>query len=221
MGGGAAGVHRVTKVQIAGVNPDVLTLSGQSMEKVMRVAFAALAALVLSLAGWAPPAEAQRAPQGSYLGSCGGVVVRGDNLSATCRKRDGGEQRSEISGFRRCTGDIGNDNGVLHCNFPGGPVWGVVTSRGGPPAPAYVPQAPAPAYVPQAPAYAPPPAYAPAPGYARPPSGWEQARWERCRHLHERAEELRYRRDHTYDPQERERIQYRLGRTRAELDNCR
>lgn len=181
----------------------------------MRLAFAAAASLVLVTAAWSTPAEAQRPPQGSYLGSCVGVVVRGDNLAATCRKRDGGEQRSEISGYRRCTGDIGNDNGVLHCNFPGGPVWGVVTSRGGPPAPAYVPQAPA--YVPPAPAYVP----APAPGYVAPPSGWEAARWERCRHLHQRVEELRYRREHTYDPQERERIQYQLGRARGELEGCR
>jgi hypothetical protein len=183
------------------------------MEKSMKSAFAALAALVLAATGWSPSAEAQRAPSGSYLGSCGGVVVRGDNLAATCRKHDGGEQRSEISGFRRCTGDIGNENGVLHCNFPGGPVWGVVIGRGGPPAPAYVP--PAPDYVPPAPAYVPPPAY------GAPPMGWERARWERCHHLHERAEELRARREQTYDPQEREQIQYRLRQTRAELERCR
>jgi hypothetical protein len=178
----------------------------------MRLAFAALATLLLGAANWSAPAEAQRTPQGSYLGSCTGVVVRGDTLSATCRKRDGGEQRSTISEIRRCTGDIGNDNGVLHCNFPGGPVWGVVTGRGGPPAPAYVPPAPA---------YAPPPAYAPGPRHAAPPSEWEQARWERCRHLYERVEELRERRERTYDPQERERIQYRLGRARGELEGCR
>jgi hypothetical protein len=176
------------------------------MEKSMKSAFAALAALLLAATGWSPSAEAQRAPSGSYLGSCGGVVVRGDNLAATCRNRDGGEQRSEISGFRRCTGDIGNENGVLHCNFAGGPVWGVVIGRGGPPAPAYVPPAPA---------------YAPPPAYGAPPADWERARWERCHHLHERVEELRARREQTYDPQERERIQYRLGRTRAELERCR
>ena len=178
----------------------------------MKLGFAALAALMLTAAGWSPPAEAQRAPQGSYLGSCGSVVVRGDNLAATCRKQDGTEQRSEISGFHRCTGDIGNANGVLHCNFPGGPVWGVVTGRGGPPAPAYVPQAPA---------YAPPPAFAPGPRYAAPPAGWEQARWQRCHQLYERVEELRERREHAHDPQERERIQYRLGRARGELESCR
>jgi hypothetical protein len=168
----------------------VLTLSAaeKKKEEVMKLAFAAFAALLLGATGWSPPAEAQRAPQGSYLGSCVGVVVRGDNLAATCRKPDGTEQRSQISGFRRCTGDIGNANGVLHCNFPGGPVWGVVTGRGGPPAPAYVSRAPA--YV--------PPAYAPAPGYVPPPAGWEQAHWQRCRHLHERVEELRDRREHTY-----------------------
>ena len=191
----------------------MFTLSGQRMEKTMRFAFAAVAALMLAATGWSPPAEAQRAPQGSYLGSCAGVVVRGDNLAATCRRHDGGEQRSEISGFHRCTGDIGNENGVLHCNFAGGPVWGVVIGRGGPPAPAYVP--PVPAYVPAAPAYVPPPVY------GAPPVGWERARWERCHHLHERVEELRARREQTYDPQERERIQYRLGRTRAELEHCR
>ena len=138
--------------------------------------------------------------------------MRGDNLAATCRKQDGGEQRSEISGFRRCTGDIGNDNGVLHCNFPGGPVWGVVTGRGGPPAPAYVP--PGAGLRTAA-------GLCPGPRYAAPPAGWEQARWKRCRHLYERVEELRERREHTYDPQERERIQYRLGRARAELEGCR
>jgi hypothetical protein len=212
MGCAGASVHAGTKVQIAGVNRGMLTLSRQRMEKTMRLALAAVAALVVAATGWSAPAEAQRAPSGSYLASCVDVVARGDNLSATCRKRDGREQRSQISGYRRCTGDIGNDNGVLHCNFPGGPVWGVVTSRGGPPAPAYVPQAPA---------YVPPPAYAPAPGYAPPPAGWEQARWERCRHLQERVQELRYRREHTYDPQERERIQYRLGRARGELESCR
>jgi len=169
--------------------------------------------LVCVATGWPPAAEAQRAPQGSYLGSCVEVVVRGDNLSANCPKRDGGHQRSAISGYRKCTGDIGNDNGVLHCNFPGGPVWGVVTGRAGPPAPAYVP--PAPAYVPPAPGYAPPPAYGGA------PAGWERARWERCHHLYQRVEELRERREHTYDPQERERIQYRLGRARGELESCR
>ena len=177
----------------------------------MRLAFAALAAVLLAATGWSPPAQAQRTPQGSYLNSCAGGVVRGDNLAATGRRQDGREQRSEISGFRRCTGDIGNADGVLHCNSPGGPVWGVVTGRGGPPAPAYVPQAPA---------YAPPPAYAPGPRYAAPPAGWEQARWQRCRHLYERVEELRERREHTYDPQERERIQYRLGRARGELEGC-
>ena len=113
---------------------------------------AAVAALLLAATGGWQPAQAQRAPQGSYLGSCVNVVVRGDNVVATCRKQDGGEQRSEICGFPRCTGDIGNDNGVLHCNFAGGPVWGVVAGRGGPPAPAYV---------------APAPAYAPGPAYAR------------------------------------------------------
>jgi hypothetical protein len=178
----------------------------------MRLAIAALTALVLAATGWSPPAEAQRAPQGSYLGSCTGVVVRGDNLAATCRRQDGAEQRSEITGFHRCTGDIGNANGVLHCNFPGGPVWGVVTGRGGPPAPAYVPQRPA---------YEPPPAYAPGPRYAAPPAGWEQSRWQRCHQLYERVEELRERREHAYDPQERERIQYRLGRARGELESCR
>ena len=177
----------------------------------MKIALPGLAALLLAAAGWLQPAQAQRAPQGSYLSSCGGVVARGDNLAATCRTRDGDEQRSELAGVRRCTGDISNDHGVLHCNFAGGPVWGVKIGRaGGLPPAAVIPP----------PAYAPAPAYVP-PGYGAPPAGWEHARWERCRHLHERAEELRNRREHTYDPQERERIQYRLGQTRAELDRCR
>jgi hypothetical protein len=212
MGCDRPSVHAVAKVQIAGVNRRVFPLSSiEPEENDMKIAWPGItAALLLAATGWQQPAQAQRAPQGSYLGSCSGVVARGDNLAATCRRRDGGEQRSELSGFRRCTGDIGNDNGVLHCNFAGGPVWGVVVGRAGPPPAAVVPP----------PAYVPAPAYVP-PVYSAPPAGWERARWERCRHLHERVEELRARREHTYDPRERERISYRLGQARAELERCR
>ena len=144
--------------------------------------------LLLGGSGGMQPAAAQGAPGGSYLGSCGDVAVRGDRLAATCRRRAGREQRSEISGFRRCVGDIGNDNGVLHCNFPGGPVWGQVVARPGPPAPAY----------------------APPPAYGGSPRGGERAHFERCRELRHRIDELRDRRDQARDPGERSRLEFRL-----------
>ena len=45
--------------------------------------------------------------------------MEGDTLVARCRTRDGGEQRSALSGVNRCVGDIGNSNGSLACNFGG------------------------------------------------------------------------------------------------------
>jgi len=148
------------------------------------------ALLLLAVAGWAQPSAAQGAPPGSYLGSCTNVSVRGDRLGATCRRRDGREQRVELFGFQRCVGDIGNNNGLLQCNTPGGIMYGQVVARGGPPAPAPAPYG------------APPPAY----GY-RGPQG---AGWERCQQLDQRVEELRYRRDQAWDPGERANLDGRL-----------
>jgi hypothetical protein len=171
-------------------------------EGLMKIVLPGAGALLLIVAcGWMQPAQAQGVPQGSYLGSCTNVSARRDALAATCRKTDGREQRSQINGYRRCVGDIGNDNGVLRCNFPGGPVWGQVTER---------------------PGSAPAPYGAPPPGYGyRDQSG--PSHWERCQQLDRRVDELRYRRDQTYDPEERSRIDYRLRRTRDERrrEGCR
>src|SRR5215472_18370320 len=59
-------------------------------------------------------------PQGSCLQTCTDVRVQGDALVATCRTADRREQRSSLAGFKRCIGDIGNNNGVLECNFASG-----------------------------------------------------------------------------------------------------
>ena len=85
----------------------------------MKMVSGVLAAVVLAGLGWSLPAQAQGLPQGTYLQSCSGARMEGDTLVARCRTRDGGEQRSALSGVNRCVGDIGNSNGSLACNFGG------------------------------------------------------------------------------------------------------
>ena len=65
-------------------------------------------------------AQAQGTPQGSYLQTCTDIRIEGNALSATCRGTDNRKQRSSLAGFQRCVGDIGNNNGVLQCNFADG-----------------------------------------------------------------------------------------------------
>jgi hypothetical protein len=65
-------------------------------------------------------AQAQGTPQGSYLQTCTDVRIEGNALSATCRGTGNRKQRSSLAGFQRCAGDIGNNNGVLQCNFADG-----------------------------------------------------------------------------------------------------
>src|SRR5712691_7099161 len=79
----------------------------------MKIVLTALAGLLL--AGFTWSAQAQGIPQGSYLKSCNGARVEGDTLVARCRTTDGREERSSLAGVNRCTGDIGNNNGVLQC----------------------------------------------------------------------------------------------------------
>jgi hypothetical protein len=108
-----------------------------------------------------------------------------------------------------CAGDIGNNNGQLVCNGgqPAAPV----------PPPAR--QAQAPGY--PAPGYAPAPGY-PAPGYGPPPRyGEERGYRERCEGLRHEEHELRDRLAYTPYGEERERLQYRLGRIQAERERCR
>ena len=86
-----------------------------------------LAAALLAASGWAMPAQAQGVPGGSYLRSCTGAHLERGTLVARCRTGEGYEQRTALDRVRRCVGDIGNENGVLVCNFPDGqPVYGQV-----------------------------------------------------------------------------------------------
>jgi len=96
----------------------------------MKTRIGILGGLLLAALCWVEPAAAQGLPQGSYLRSCNGVSLQGDNLIATCRRADGREQRTSLAGVHRCVGDIGNMNGNLSCNYGGGAA---------PPAPAYGP----------------------------------------------------------------------------------
>jgi len=108
-----------------------------------------------------------------------------------------------------CVGDIGNNNGQLVCN--GG--------RPATPAPPPPREAQAPGY--PAPGYAPGPGY-PAPGYGPPPRyGEEHGYRERCEGLRHEEHELRDRLAYTPYGEERERLQYRLGRVQAERERCR
>ncbi len=182
----------------------------------MKIAWEALAALLLAGIGWASPAHAQGMPQGSYLRSCTNAAMQGDSLIATCRRADGREERSALAGVRRCVGDIGNNNGVLQCSVQGGGTMrGQVMAepgRGREPGPGYGRE--------------PGPGPAAGPGYGRPaygapPPGWERARWERCHELHERAEDLRIRHEREFNPVERGRIEGQLQEMRERLERCR
>lgn len=55
-------------------------------------------------------------PQGSYQQTCTDIHVRGDDLIARCRARDGRYRDTKLDGFQRCRADITNDNGKLLCS---------------------------------------------------------------------------------------------------------
>jgi hypothetical protein len=100
----------------------------------MRIASGVVTTLFLTGIAWSAPALAQGVPQGTYSRSCTNVSVQGDSLVATCRGAGGREQRSTLAGFRRCVGDIGNNNGTLQCAFAGGaPPQGQMPSSGAQP----------------------------------------------------------------------------------------
>jgi hypothetical protein len=148
----------------------------------MRIALAGIAALLLAVVAAPGPAAAQGLPPGSYLSSCTNVGVRGNVLVANCRRLAGGELRTTLTGYPRCVGDIGNNDGVLQCVFPGGGL-----ARG---------------QLVVEPGYRPPPVVVPVPVPGFPA--------ERCRGLHVRGEELRERRDRAFDPVQRARFEERL-----------
>jgi len=97
----------------------------------MRIGLGIAAALLTAGVAWSPAAQAQRTPEGSYLRSCTNVGAHGDTLTATCRRSDGREVRTSLNGFRRCAGDIGNNNGTLQCTARGGgQIFGQVVGEG-------------------------------------------------------------------------------------------
>jgi hypothetical protein len=150
-----------------------------------------------ALAGFAVSAAAQAPPPGSYRESCRDIRMQGPTLTALCRTMRGGEQLTALD-VAHCVGDIGNNNGQLQCN-------------GGRPA---TPAAPPPGYA-QGPGY-------PAPSYGPPPPryGEEPGYRERCEHLWREERELRDRLAYVPYGEERERLQYRLGRLHAERREC-
>ena len=79
------------------------------------------AAMLLSLG--TTPAHAQM-PGGSYLQSCTNVRAHGDRVVATCRRSDGGWQRTAINDVHSCNGGLANMNGQLVCGRGHGPAYG-------------------------------------------------------------------------------------------------
>lgn len=158
-------------------------------------------------------AYGQGLPPGSYQQSCREFRMQGSTLTAVCRRSHGrGEQLTALN-VTHCVGDIGNNNGQLVCN------------GGQPAAPAAPRQGPGRDY--SGPGYpGPGPGYAPGPGYpgtgsAPPPRYSEDAGYrERCEGLRHEEHELRDRLAYIPYGEERERLQYRLGRVRAEREQC-
>ena len=151
-----------------------------------------LTLLLICGIGWGRAAEAQGLPSGSYLRSCGQIQIAGDTLYANCRTAYGGWQYTSLPSVSQCVGDIGNNNGNLQCNYRGG-------------------------------RQPPPPGYggwggAPAPYYGRP----REPDWRgECDRAFRRVERLRAELSSTWDPEERERLRYRLREAHARAERCR
>ncbi len=161
----------------------------------MKTAIIALAGLALAGIANTPPAQAQGVPQGSYLQSCTDVRMEGDTLVARCRRADGRGDRTSLNDVRRCVGDIGNNNGILQCNYGGPP-----RAQGPGPGPRY--------------------GEAPGPGYGQ-REGYGSDFRERCAGLHRQSEELRYRLERERDPGDRARIEGRLRELHEQEERCR
>jgi hypothetical protein len=54
-------------------------------------------------------------PGGSYTQTCQNIRASGDDLNATCQKRNGGWRNTSLDGYQSCRSDITNDNGHLRC----------------------------------------------------------------------------------------------------------
>ena len=61
----------------------------------------------------------KRPPKGSYQNSCKDIQVEGKQLRAKCQKRNGSWNKTKIN-YKKCSGDIRNDNGELSCKGGGG-----------------------------------------------------------------------------------------------------
>jgi hypothetical protein len=161
----------------------------------------------LMVAGLSVSASAQAPPPGSYQQSCRDIRMQGSTLTAVCRRANGRGEQPTALGIARCAGDIGNNNGQLQCNG------GQPATPAPPPRQGAAPGYPGPGY--------PPSSGYPAPGYAPPPRySEEQAYRERCERLRYEEREMRDRLAYTPYGEERERLQYRLGRVRAEREQC-
>lgn len=68
--------------------------------------------------------QGNNGPSGSYLRSCQNVHVSGDDLKASCQGRDGAWHDAKLDDYRKCNGDIINDDSKLRC-VAGAPVGGV------------------------------------------------------------------------------------------------
>jgi hypothetical protein len=169
----------------------------KAREAKMKVILGLLAAATLASLSFS--ASAQAPPPGSYRESCRDVRMQGPTLTALCRRANGrGEQLTALN-VAHCVGDIGNNNGNLVCN-------GGQPARSVPPPPqAEFP--PGPGYA--GPEYGPPPRYGEGLGYQ-----------ESCEHLWHEEHELRDRLAYTPYGEERERLEYRLGRLHAEREEC-
>ena len=179
----------------------------------MKIA-ATLAGALLTALSCMPAAQAQGVPPGSYRQSCTDVHIERGALVATCRGEHGRMNRSSLADVGRSTGDIGNNHGVLQCNYATGQARGTAEA--------------VPGYRRQEPGFAAP--REPAPGYG-PREGYGERRYgeerygaearERCAGLHREAERLRDRNAATYDPYERGRIEGRLREVREQEEQCR
>ncbi|WP_437969528.1 hypothetical protein WMF04_09595 [Sorangium sp. So ce260] len=70
----------------------------------------------LSSSDVAQAQDRDRAPRGSYLRTCRDVRTDRGTLFARCEDRRGNYHRTRMEDYRRCRGDIENDNGRLRCS---------------------------------------------------------------------------------------------------------
>ncbi|WP_437908009.1 hypothetical protein WME95_09005 [Sorangium sp. So ce327] len=71
---------------------------------------------VLSSSDVAQAQDRGRPPRGSYLQTCRNVRTERGTLFARCEDRRGNFHDTRMVDWRRCRGDIENDNGRLRCS---------------------------------------------------------------------------------------------------------